>query len=376
MDPLEIMLMHGARFWAAGNNGTVLMLEHDRFKRAGIDPETVCTAFNQHRRIALKIIHKSAAKGIAEEERLLQVLAVSLLEKMGTERLVRIPRILSDRTTGYLLDPMPLIYMTGVRPVNGHVEYLLMEWVDGFDFATLLYRIALENGLQRSLAMYNEEQMLYELQIIMNVFLEEYILKYSDRLDVMELDVARAYRIGGQLRAEIHGGRTPLHLWNKFLPEAKALALEAFRCHAIIEALDGLLKRNAAPAKALIAAENDTVLLERAIKTAFATQLLDYIKVDTTSGRREGFYDMIGAWVGGVFMLPGEMFENLRSALVFLNNQQYHHNDLHERNIMIGNNRKDLFIIDVATATHQQQKESSDISIVAPSSLFYTVTHP
>lgn len=376
MTAIEIMLRDGASFWAAGNNGTILSVERDRLQNTGHDPVALCSAFKEHPRIALKIIHKSAAKGIAEDERRLQALAVDLLEKMDGKQVIHIPRILSNQTRGTLSDEKTLVHMTGVRPVDGHVEYLLMEWVDGVDFATLLYRTTLEIGLQRSLAMYNHEHMLHELQVIMNVFLEEYILKYSDRLDVMELDVARAYRIGGQLRAEIHSGKNPLHLWNKFLPEAKAVALEAFRCHALMEAFDGLVKGNAAPAKALIAAETDTVLLERAIQTAYATQLLDYIKVDTTSGRREGFYDMIGAWVGGVFRLPGEMFENLRSTLLFLNNQHYHHNDLHERNIMIGNNRKDLFIIDVATATYQQQKESSDISIVAPSSLFYTVTHP
>jgi hypothetical protein len=375
MDTVEIMLKDGAMFWAAGNNGTILSVDRGRLQNAGYDPESLCPAFKEHPRIALKIIHKSVAKGIAADEGNLQSLAVELLDKMGSEKRVSIPRILDKTTSGVLTDSKKLIYMTGVRPVNGHVEYLLMEWVGGDDFATLLYRSALQAGLRRTQAKYGEEQMLYELQVIMGVFLEEYILKYSDRLDATVLDAPRAYRIGGQLRKEIQSGKNPLFLFGKFLPEVKVLTLDAFRCTAIMEALGAIRDGNANPANMLIATENDTVLLERTIQTVYATQLLDYIAVDNKSGRREGFYAMVKDLVADILTLPLEMFENLRKALVFLNNQQYHHNDLHERNIMIGKNQRDIYIIDVATATYQKQNQSTDISIVAPSSLFYAVTH-
>lgn len=375
MGTLEIMVRDGAAFWAAGNNGTILSVDRDKLRAAGHDPESICPAFKEHPRIALKIVHKSVAKGIAEDERKLQALAVSLIEQMGAEQKVRIPRIFSDTTSGVLSDSKLLTYMTGVRPVNGHVEYLLMEWVEGYDFATIVHRVALENALQRTRLKINEDQMLHELLIIMSVFLEEYIMKFSQRLDVTDLDEPRAFRIGGQLRNEIRSGKNPVFLFNKFLDEVKTLTLEAFRCSAIMEALDALRDGNPAPARTLIAIENDTVLLERAIKTAYADQLRDYIQVNNESGIREGFYEMAKNLVSDTYKLPLEMFENLRKALVFLDNRQYHHNDLHERNIMIGNNQRDIFIIDVATATYQKQDQSTDISIIAPSSLFYAVTH-
>ena len=95
MDSIEIMVRDGAAFWAAGSNGTILSVDRERLRAAGHAPESICPAFKEHPRIALKIVHKSMAKGIAEDERKLQALAVSLIEEMGVGQKVRIPRIFS-----------------------------------------------------------------------------------------------------------------------------------------------------------------------------------------------------------------------------------------------------------------------------------------
>ncbi len=371
MNPLEAMLRHGAIYWTKGNNGTILAVDREGLEKAGLNPPEICPAFSQAPRIALKIMHK-CAPGIAEDERKKHLLGLELLAGLAPNPMVKIPSILSAKTSDDLSTPALLTRVAGLTPPKGgHVEYLLMDWVEGTDFATLVYQAALHGGLRLTREKYGERQMLEELRTIINVFLDGRIMMLAMRLDSAEPVTARAQRIGGQLRDIIRGGGDPLQLWNKFLPDAREIARKSFRCGDIFDALSQLADGDSGAAMALIDAELEADPLEIAIARANSSRMLDHMQIDTPKGRRDGFYSMVRALFRGRLSLPNPLYDALKSAIMHLNRNGYFHNDLHERNIMVSHDRTELFLIDFATATHMENTSGGDMGILNSDGLFY-----
>ena len=370
---LDITLRRGACFWTAGNNGTILRVDRERLAAGGVDPLEVCPGFADAPSLALKILHKNV-RGLAEAERAIHMAGHALLHEMSPAPTAGMPRVFDGPTGAILPDPLLLTKMTGLTAVGGHVEYLFMDWVDGTDFALLVYRAALRAGLRRTREEYGRIQAREEARSVLRMLLDCQIMTQAQRLDPADDETPRAQRIGGQLRTEIREGRDPLSLWNRFLPEARNLALAAFQCGDILDAMSQLRDEEYDPLWRLIGECLDATALETAIAAANAALMEDYVQIRDAKGRREGFYRMVRDLILGEFALAPGLHGDLRAALLHLNGRGYHHNDLHERNIMVSDGGGRIIIIDLATATLGKQEFSGDLGLLAPGGLFHAAT--
>lgn len=373
MEPLESMLRYGAVYHAEGNNGVILAVDRHSLHAAGVDAEALCPAFKKVSRVALKIVRQSIS-GMAADEREKHITGVRVLDKSGKDCQVKMPAILDDCTSGFISTPDPLIRLTGILPPGKHVEFLLMDWVEGTDFATLAYRCALRSGLQHTLEEYGESQALHETRSALKVFLDAKIMMSAMRIPMDSPQAKQAQRLGGRLRQANREGDGLLGLWRALLPEARKIAIESLHIGEMMEAMMQLDQGNMAPAIQLIDEQLDATALEIVIVTINSMLMLDYTPENTRRGRRDAFLAMVRDLIRGNLVLPASMRVNLERTLRCLNQQGYFHNDLHERNIMISANNKDLYIIDMATATHNEQTTGNDMSILAPHGLFYAAT--
>ena len=370
MNPLQTLLQYGSSYWTEGHNGTILAVDSYKLCAAGIEPESLCSLFSDVPRIALKIL-KQSTPGAAAAEREKHMAAYDLLDGVEATTNVRIPAILSETTSGHLDAPELLTCLAGLAPHGGNVEYLLMEWVEGTDFATLAYRAALHSGLQHSLEEYGETEHMHAARSILNVFLNAKILMSAARLRPGAPQNEQAQRIGGRLRAVIREGGDLLRLWESLLLAAKAVALEQLQIGEIIDALTRLREGDLDKTNRLIESQLDADALEEAVAVSNSYLMNYYLRDNTERGRSRAFCEMLRDLVRDRLILPASMRTNLEAAVRFLNQRDYYHNDLHERNIMISHDLKDPYIIDMASATLEGGTDGADLGVLAPGGLFH-----
>lgn len=370
MDPLETLLRYGSSYHTEGHNGTILAVDRDALLAAGIEPDSICPGLDAATRIALKIL-KLSTPGTAAAEREKHMTAYHLLDGFDAKLGVKIPAILSETTAGHLESPEWLIRLAGLTPHGDNVEYLLMEWVDGTDFATLAYRAALHSGLRRTLEEYGETEYRHAARSTLNVFLNARIMMSAARLRPGAPQNEQAQRIGGRLRAVIREGGDLLHLWESLLPAAKAVALEQLQIGDIIDALTRLREGDLDKTNRLIESQLDADALEEAVAVSNSYLMNYYLRDNTERGRSRAFCEMLRDLIRDRLILPASMRTNLEAAVRFLNQRDYYHNDLHERNIMISHDLKDPYIIDMASATLEGGTDGADLGVLAPGGLFH-----
>ncbi|MBP6942490.1 MAG: phosphotransferase [Candidatus Buchananbacteria bacterium] len=285
--------------------------------------------------------HKLFKQGAAAHEIALQQRAFEIVSASPVADKIKVPQLVSV-SRSHLKLRHPELFKRKIgndQAVGDEVEFLSMEYVNGVDLATFSLRESLLAALTE------QADGSENTGSVIATVLEHKIKDFSYAGYEPEVKKRIMRIMGSAVRHGGYHGTSFVTGWNMLLPEAQAFIQEhaPTMVEPELSLLQAIKNGETIDTASYLRNVKNYTLLEKLFRTQFTDR---FGKTEDEREVSRIIREICADYIGYQEALGEDLYSGLQEAIRHMHAQGFYHRDLHERNLMIADDRQSMYIID------------------------------